>query len=82
MRVILGAPIQALTELRGCCLREVAVFAPWMVRPTGVGGVPRLGHRLLDDYVQMVAARSRMHPRKPTAEYYTRLQIGKHTGHT
>ena len=32
---------------------------PCLVRPVGAGGVPRLGHGLLDDYLQMVAARAR-----------------------
>jgi site-specific recombinase XerD len=32
---------------------------PCLVRPADGGGVPRLGHRLLDDYLEMVAARAR-----------------------
>ena len=32
---------------------------PCLVRPVGAGGVPRLGHGLLDDYLEMVAARAR-----------------------
>jgi integrase/recombinase XerD len=35
------------------------VFTPCLVRPADGGGVPRLGHRLLDDYLEMVAARAR-----------------------
>ena len=35
------------------------MFVPCLVRPVGGGGVPRLGHRLLDDYLEMVAARAR-----------------------
>jgi integrase/recombinase XerD len=35
------------------------VFVPCLVRPVGAGGVPRLGHGLLDDYLEMVAARAR-----------------------
>jgi integrase/recombinase XerD len=35
------------------------VFVPCLVRPVGAGGVPRLGHGLLDDYLGMVAARAR-----------------------
>ena len=35
------------------------MFAPRLVRPVGAGGVPRLGHGLLDDYLEMVAARAR-----------------------
>jgi integrase/recombinase XerD len=32
---------------------------PCLVRAVGGGGVPRLGHGLLDDYLEMVAARAR-----------------------
>ena len=35
------------------------MFVPCLVRPVGAGGVPRLGHGLLDDYLEMVAARAR-----------------------
>jgi len=35
------------------------VFVPCLVHPGGGSGVPRLGHELLDDYLQMVAARTR-----------------------
>ena len=35
------------------------MFTPCLVRPADGGGVPRLGHRLLDDYLEMVAARAR-----------------------
>ena len=35
------------------------VFVPCLVRPADGGGVPRLGHGLLDDYLEMVAARAR-----------------------
>jgi len=39
---------------------------PCMVRPAD-GGVPRLGHRLLDEYLEMVAARARMNTVLATA---------------
>lgn len=60
MRVILGvSPDPAIRrDGRGCCGREVVVFVPCLVRPVG-GGVPRLGHGLLDDHLEMVAARAR-----------------------
>jgi integrase/recombinase XerD len=58
MRVIFGVSPAVLRGGRGCCGREVVVFVPCLVRPLG-GGVPRLGHRLLDDYLEMVAARAR-----------------------
>ena len=35
------------------------MFTPCLVRPADGGGVPRLGHRLLDDFLDMVAARAR-----------------------
>ena len=35
------------------------MFVPCLVRSVDGGGVPRLGHRLVDDYLQMVAARAR-----------------------
>ena len=35
------------------------MFTPCLVRPADGGGVPRLGHRLLDEYLEMVAARAR-----------------------
>ena len=35
------------------------LFTPCLVRPADGGGVPRLGHRLLDEYLEMVAARAR-----------------------
>jgi integrase/recombinase XerD len=35
------------------------MFTPCMVRPPD-GGVPRLGHRLLDEYLEMVSARARV----------------------
>ena len=59
MRVIFGVSPVMLRGGRGCCGREVVVFVPCLVRPVGAGGVPRLGHGLLDDYLEMVAARAR-----------------------
>ena len=59
MRVILGASPAIWCSGRGCCGREVVVFMPCLVRPVGAGDVPRLGHGLLDDYLEMVAARAR-----------------------
>ena len=35
------------------------MFTPCLVRSADGGGVPRLGHRLLDEYLEMVAARAR-----------------------
>ena len=35
------------------------MFTPCLVRPADGGGVPRLGHRPLDDFLDMVAARAR-----------------------
>lgn len=35
------------------------MFVPCLVRPVDGGGVPRLGHGLVDDYLEMVAARAR-----------------------
>jgi integrase/recombinase XerD len=58
MRVIFGVSPAVARGRRGCCGREVAVFMPCLVHPVG-GGVPRLGHELLDDYLEMVAARAR-----------------------
>ena len=59
MRVIFGVFPRSCGAGRGCCGGEVVVFVPCLVRPVGGGGVPRLGHRLLDDYLEMVAARAR-----------------------
>lgn len=58
MRVILGVSAATRPGRRGCCGWEVVVFVPCLVRPAG-GGVPRLGHQLLDDYLGMVASRAR-----------------------
>ncbi|WP_264917451.1 tyrosine-type recombinase/integrase [Mycobacterium kiyosense] len=58
MRVILGVSSVMRPGQRRCCGREVVVCVPCLVRPAG-GGVPRLGHQLLDDYLGTVASRAR-----------------------
>ncbi|MCV7035713.1 integrase [Mycobacterium heckeshornense] len=58
MRVIFGVSAAVPRGGRGCCGREVVVFVPCLVHPVG-GGVLRLGHELVDDYLGMVAARAR-----------------------
>jgi integrase/recombinase XerD len=59
MRVIFGVSPAVALGGRGCCGWEVAVFVPCLVCPVDGGGFPRLGHGLLDDYLAMVAARTR-----------------------
>jgi len=59
MRVIFGVSPAIRRGGRRCCGREVGVFVPCLVRPVGGGVFPRLGHRLLDEYLEMVAARAR-----------------------
>ena len=59
MRVIFGVSAAMLRGGLGCCGWEVAVFVPCLVRSVDGGGVPRLGHGLIDDYLEVVAARAR-----------------------
>ena len=59
MWVIFGVSPAVPGRGRGCCGWEVAVFVPCLVCPVDGGGFPRLGHGLLDDYLAMVAARTR-----------------------